>query len=313
MTKILITGALGFIGRSLIDKIIRFENKFEIFAIDIKEFPKDADYLKTKINYERLDIRIKKQVEDYFKNNTFDGIIHLAAVSRVVDAENDKQNCIDTNYFGTLNILECVSSYKSKPWIVFSSSREVYGEQKKFPVSENADKLPLNIYGFYKLEGERIIEKYMDNYFILRFSNVYGNTYDIEDRVIPRFIINALKGDYLILEGGNQLIDFTFIDDTINSITRCIEILSSRKKGCDHLHISPGIENKITDVIDILKSQLSHDIFVKVNEKRKYDVERFIGDKTKRLEVLGKHEFTTLRDGLIETLKISKTKSLDSV
>lgn len=304
MTRILITGALGFIGRSLIDDMIKFENKFEIFAIDIKEFPENCDYLQTKINYERVDIRVKQDVEDYFKKNSFDGVIHLAAVSRVVDAENNKKNCIDTNYFGTLNIVECLSACRIKPWIIFSSSREVYGEQTNFPVCENACKLPLNIYGFYKLEGERLIEKYMDNFFILRFSNVYGNTYDIEDRVIPRFVINALKGNFLILEGGDQLIDFTFIDDTVNSIISCIEILSSRKKGCDHLHILPGIENKITDVINILKSELSHDILVRVNEKRKYDVEKFIGDNTKRLIILGNNEFKTLKEGLVKTLDV---------
>lgn len=305
MQKILITGGMGFIGRSLVDKLVEYKDKYQMTLIDIKEKPLEFDW---EINYHMLDIRNKQDVQEYFAINHFDGVIHLAAVSRVVDAENDKKRCIDTNYYGTLNIVECLSTYNTKPWIIFSSSREVYGEQEYFPVSEKADKLPLNIYGFYKLEGERLIEKYMDNFFILRFSNVYGNTYDIEDRVIPRFVINALKGDSLILEGGDQLIDFTFIDDTISSIIRCIEILSSRKKGIDHLHILPGVENKITDIIDILKLELGVNIVVKINEKRKYDVEKFIGDNTKRLETLGNITFTSLSQGLIKTVKAYKTK-----
>jgi nucleoside-diphosphate-sugar epimerase len=303
MRKILITGALGFIGRSLIDHLISFDNDIEIYGIDIKDFPEDAEYLKTAIQYQKLDIRSIEQVHAYFQKYSFDGIVHLAAVSRVKDAEEDKQNCIDTNYFGTKFIIQNVAE-NAKTWVIFSSSREVYGEQKTMPVKESAVKTPLNIYGFYKLEGERLVEKHIHNYFILRFSNVYGNRYDIPDRVIPKFIHNALTGKELVLEGGGQIIDFTHISDTVSSISKCIELLSSDKQFKEDLLILPGKENKITDLIEIIENEIGSKLIIRQNGKRNYDVEKFIGNNQKRKYLLGNVEFLTLREGIKKTISI---------
>jgi nucleoside-diphosphate-sugar epimerase len=306
MNKILITGALGFIGRSLIDYLYSSDNDFEIYGIDIKEFPEDADYLKNVIHYQKLDIRNFEEVNDYFKKNKFDGIVHLAAVSRVKDAEDDKQNCINTNYFGTKYLIQCVAE-NSNTWFIFASSREVYGEQKVMPVKEESEKIPLNIYGFYKLEGERLVEKYINNYFILRFSNVYGNIYDIPDRVIPKFIHNALTGKELVVEGGGQIIDFTYILDTVSSISKCIELLNSDIQFREDLLILPGNENKITDLIEIIESIIGNKLKIIQREKRNYDVEKFIGDNQKRKAILGNVDFLTLKEGVQKTLYHIKT------
>ncbi|MEI6556424.1 MAG: NAD(P)-dependent oxidoreductase [Paludibacter sp.] len=305
MRKILITGALGFIGRSLIDHLISSDIDLEIYGIDIKDFPEDAEYLKNLIQFQKLDIRSIEQVNAYFQKNRFDGIIHLAAISRVKVAEDDKQNCIDTNYFGTKFIIQKAAE-NAKTWVIFSSSREVYGEQRIMPVKESAVKTPLNIYGFYKLEGERIIEKYIQNYFILRFSNVYGNKYDIPDRVIPKFIHNALTGKELILEGGGQIIDFTHISDTVSSISKCIELLSSDIQFKEDLLILPGNENKITDLVEIIENEIGIKLKIKQNDKRNYDVEKFIGNNLKRKSILGDVEFLTLKEGITQTISLLK-------
>ncbi len=299
--KILITGVLGFIGRSLAEEIMKRKLNMEIYGIDIKDITEANKQFIDTIHYEHLDVRNEHDVAAYFKRNTFDGIIHLAAISRVVDAENDKSNCIDTNYFGTKYILQ--NTVKKFPcWFIFGSSREVYGEQKIFPVKEDAEKLPLNIYGFYKLEGERLVQKIAQKYFILRFSNVYGNAYDINDRVVPRFVWQALHDAQLVLEGGKQEIDFTYINDTVDSIIRCIDLLQSDKIIKDELHISPGNRNKITDIIDILKNA-GYQVESTVNPPRSYDVEKFIGDPSKRIQVLGNRNFTTLNEGIQKLLK----------
>lgn len=252
--KILVTGVLGFIGRSLLETLIEQKCEAELYGIDIKPFPSNASVLKKNIHYEQLDIRNRELVQSYVRKHKFDGIVHLAAVSRVEDAENNKKNCIDTNYKGTQYIATAAAENKST-WFIFGSSREVYGEQKDFPVSENADLLPLNIYGFYKLEGERIVKASFEKYCVLRFSNVYGNTYDIPKRVIPKFVQTALQGGELTLEGGAQIIDFTFIDDTVRSIVRCMEFLDTGKIRNETIHILSGRKNKITDIIDILQKK----------------------------------------------------------
>lgn len=296
--KILVTGALGFIGRTLLETLIAQKCGAMLYGIDIKDLPSDAKHLKEHVHYEKIDIRDKDSIQSYIRENQFDGIIHLAAVSRVEDAENNKKNCIDTNYKGTQYIATAASE-NTKTWLIFSSSREVYGEQKVFPVAEDAELLPLNIYGFYKLEGERIVKSTIENYCILRFSNVYGNTYDLPKRVIPKFVKTAIQGGELFLEGGSQLIDFTFIDDTIKSIIKCMEQLSSGKMKKETIHILPGRLNKITDIIDILRKG-NMNFSVSIRNARSYDVQQFLGTPKHMHEILGlnPNDFTTLEDGI---------------
>lgn len=296
--KILVTGALGFIGRSLLEDLIEQNCEAELYGIDIKPLPENANMLQENIHYEQLDIRNKELVQSYVRKSKFDGIIHLAAVSRVEDAENDKKKCIDTNYNGTRYIATAAAENKNT-WFIFGSSREVYGEQEHFPVSENADLLPLNIYGFYKLEGERVVKSTIEKYCILRFSNVYGNTYDIPKRVIPKFVQAALQGGELTLEGGSQIIDFTFIDDTVRSIVRCMEFLDTGKIRNETIHILPGRKNKITDIIDILqKKQMRFSVSKK--NARNYDVQQFVGNPYHMRDVLriNPNDFITLEEGI---------------
>lgn len=303
--NLLITGISGFIGRSLVEEIVNRKLSWTIYGVDIKK-PcfNDSKYLKN-IVFDILDIRDNKAVNEYFANKKFDGVIHLAAVSRVVDAEKDKENCIKTNLFGTKNLLENVGKVP-ETWLIFGSSREVYGEQNQFPVKESAEKKPINIYGICKLEGELLVKKLIKRYIILRFSNVYGNNYDILGRVIPAFVEGALNNETLYLEGGGQIIDFTHINDTVNCVIKAADLLQSGALETEDIHVCPGCENKITDIILYLSNYLKKELKVSYRKGRCYDVNKFIGDPTKRMKFLCDKEFISLKKGislLLESVK----------
>ena len=295
--KILITGISGFIGRSLVEEIVNRDLPWKIYGIDINEPVFNSPGYREKIDFAKVDIREKDTVNAYFTKNQFDGVIHLAAVSRVVDAENDKDNCIATNLNGTKYVVESVAN-SPNTWFVFGSSREVYGEQNVFPVKESAEKSPINIYGECKLKGEELVKKLIRQYAILRFSNVYGNNYDIGGRVIPAFVRRAINDEPLCLEGGNQIIDFTYVGDTVASIIRTADLLQNKKIQAEEMHISPGIGNKITDIIVCLEQKFGKKLDVQIREKRSYDVQRFVGDSSKRKTVLGDADFVTLPQGI---------------
>ena len=305
--KILVTGALGFIGRTLLETLIGENCGAQFYGIDIKKMPDDAVTLRENVNYTQLDVRDEIAVKNYIKSNNFDGIVHLAAVSRVIDAEKNKQNCIETNYKGTKYIAEAAANLPDC-WMIFGSSREVYGEQPHLPVAEDAELLPLNIYGFYKLEGERIVKSTVKRNCILRFSNVYGNRYDIPTRVIPAFVRTALNGGEITLEGGSQIIDFTHIDDTVRAIATCMQKLDSKAFVTETIQILPGVANKITDIIDILR-EMGLQFTVRVNPPRCYDVQRFTGDAAHLMEILGVQCLTNLRTGIKKLLKIYQDSS----
>ncbi len=295
--KILITGISGFIGRSLVEEIVKRHSNWDIYGIDIKPLIfNDNQYLNS-VCFTTLDIRDEKAVISYFSKNYFDGIIHLAAVSRVIDAELDKENCVQTNYWGTKYVVQNVAK-NPNTWMIFGSSREVYGEQEQMPVKETAEKKPINVYGECKLKGELLVQEVINRYTILRFSNVYGNNYDIDDRVIPNFVKKALQNKTLILEGGNQVIDFTYIDDTIECILKTIDLLQNKKINTEVIHISPGVETKIINIIYCLEELLNKKLKVIIVEKRNYDVVRFIGDTQHRINILGEADFKTVTEGI---------------
>lgn len=301
MKKILITGGLGFIGRSLVEKLIE-DCHYDIYIIDKKELPQQ---LVGKVEFKQLDITNREALEIFFVQHSFDGVVHLAAVSRVEDAEKDKIQCIRVNYEGTKNLVDNIIKQKNT-WMIFGSSREVYGEQAKQPVSESVTLCPMNIYGHTKLEGELLTER-LKKYVILRFSNVYGNLYDRQERVIPIFIQRALKNEDLILHGGQQIIDFTFIDDTIDAIIASIHLLEreANVQVQEHILVSPGVANHLKKVAEtIVELTNSHsNVIIDPKSKRDYDVEVFVGDNTHRKETILNREFISVREGLIQLLR----------
>ena len=309
--NILITGISGFIGHSLADEIIKQDLPYNIYGIDIKDVPNN---LKDKIHFEKVDIRDSRQCAEYFaKHSDLDGIIHLAAVSRVVIAEENSNNCVETNGRGVLNVLQYI---KNTPncWFVYGSSREVYGEllEEKRDFSEYDDCLPINIYGCYKLLGEEWVKQMCRKYMILRFCNVYGNDYDLigDDkygkggRVIPSFILKAIHNKKIEIEGGEQIIDFTHITDTVWAIIEVIKQLCDETLQNEILHISPGVGNKITEIVDILKKITGKELDVDYKEKRHYDVQHFIGNPAKHKQLLGDRIFITLETGLKMTYEL---------
>lgn len=306
--NVLVTGVSGFIGRSLVEEIINRKLPWGIYGIDIKEPCFNNNKYLDNIKFDILDIRDSEAVNEYFTSKKFDGVIHLAAISRVVDAEKDKENCINTNLFGTKYLIDNVAK-DSDTWVIFGSSREVYGEQNQFPVKETAEKKPINIYGICKLLGEAIVKKQIKRHVILRFSNVYGNNYDITSRVIPAFVSSALKDETLYIEGGDQTIDFTHISDTVICLIRTAELLQSRVLETEDFHICPGNENKITDIISYLSNYLNRVLKVSHIKGRSYDVNKFVGDPTKRKEILCNKEFISLKEG-IELLLESENKEV---
>ncbi len=294
---ILITGGAGFIGRSLQKRLA--ESNHHITLLDIKPPIPLANQV---VRYVQADICDFAKMRTVFEKYDFDGVIHLAAVSRVVDAENNPQACVKTNVEGVNSLLQAIDASGQKPLLLFGSSREVYGESLLFPVAESAPKNAMNIYGESKIKGEKMFRAYSElrqlNCAVVRFSNVYGNRYDIFDRVIPRFIRAIVNGETVSIEGGKQLIDFTHIDDTVGGIERIINYLSVQRNFQDDYHLCPGVGWSLYQLIDYIEAATGVNAKVSVNSKRDYDVEKFVGDTQKIQNLLGLSGFIGLQQGI---------------
>ena len=310
MKNILITGGAGFIGSNLVE-VLHDIGKYRIFVMDIKKNPVNIQHLidDRDVIYINQDILDTQEIYNIVNNNEFDGIVHLAAVSRVVWCEENPDLCVSTNVGGISSILEAMSKKDRKPWFIFGSSREVYGEQEVLPVKETATKVPINLYGRTKLEGEKFVcyysGKHHINSIIMRFSNVYGNEKDILDRVIPRFVLKAIRRETLEIHGGNQVFDFTYIGDTVKAILNGIRYLESLQEVgfCEDVHILTGIPTRIIDLPNIISKYVGYGLDVKFTKPRDYDVDKFYGDPMKAKRFLSFEAKINIEEGLALTVK----------
>jgi len=108
------------------------------------------------------------------------GVVHLAAVSRVIDGERDPARCWAVNVEGTRTVVEAAQSSPLRPWVIYASSREVYGQPSALPASEDCDRAPLNVYGRSKVAAEDLVTASGLAHAIVRFSNVYGADFTMQ-------------------------------------------------------------------------------------------------------------------------------------
>ncbi len=295
--KILVTGSAGFIGLAL--KTYLEGQNISVVPFDIRDAPK----------YDVRDLEaIKRNIRDV------EGIIHLAAVSRVITAQQEPLKCVSTNIGGTLNVLESARTTENeKPWVIFGSSREVFGEPKYLPVTEVSPKTPINIYGISKITGEHLCEIYSKYYNlkirILRFSNVYTGINDHLDRVIPKFILQALKDENMFINGtGEERFDFTYISDVVKGIWGCIEEIRNSNTPLDNFNLSIGKPVSLKELAEIIVEKTNSNSKIMFNPPRNYDVNHFYASPKKAAEKIGFEPSISIEEGI--NLAINELKRL---
>ncbi|MFX0137494.1 MAG: NAD-dependent epimerase/dehydratase family protein [Candidatus Hodarchaeota archaeon] len=293
--KILITGGNGFIGSHLADVLI--DSGYEITLLDIV-FTRNTKHLTCeKIVGDVCDLEILENAAE-----GQDIFIHLAAVSRVEWGQKDPEKCIRVNVLGTLNAIK--ASLKNKSMFVYVSSREVFGEPQNLPVKEDDPKKPISVYGVSKLASELLNKTYALTsdlkYTVLRYSNVYGSPRDLPERVTPRFMDAALSGQPLTVYGGNQILDFNFIDDVVQGTVRVVEkaVDGDPRIVNNDFNLVSGRGTSISQLAKIILQLTKSDSEIIVSDKRSYDVSNFVGDIGKASSLLGYKPRHSLKEGL---------------
>ncbi len=219
--KVLVTGGAGFIGSNIVDELI--ERKHKVVIIDnlatgnIKNVNKKAKFYK-------VSVCDKKKIDDIFKKEKIDIVIHHAAQLDVRKSVADPCFDADVNIKGALNILEACKNTKVKKIIFASSGGTIYGECGTKAPDEKAFANPLSPYGVAKLSVEHYIKAYSElyglKYTILRYANVYGPRQDVngEAGVVAIFIgkMTANK-EVFIFGNGKQLRDYVYVKDVVSA------------------------------------------------------------------------------------------------
>lgn len=229
--KIILTGGAGFIGSHLAEHLILNKKIKKIIIIDNLEDGSKKNLKNSlsskKITLIKSDIRSFKKIEKYFKNCK--AIIHLAAMSDIVPSIENPMEYFETNFNGTLNVLEAMRKYKVKK-IIYSASSSCYGIPKKTPTNELDAIKPMYPYAFSKYIGEQLIDHYSKvyklNYISLRLFNVYGTrsrTNSAYGAALGVFLKQKLENrPFTIVGDGNQTRDFIYVKDVCEAFERSL-------------------------------------------------------------------------------------------
>ncbi|MCD4819407.1 MAG: GDP-mannose 4,6-dehydratase [Candidatus Cloacimonetes bacterium] len=313
--NILITGAAGFIGSHLCEKlvdnhkVIGLDNFCDFYDPKTKE--KNIKNIVGLDNFKIIkgDIRNFDKLSQIFQENTFNLVIHLAAMAGVRPSIENPQLYSEVNINGTLNLLEQCKLNDIKKFI-FASSSSIYGNNKEVPFSENdpVDN-PISFYAATKKSGELTCHTYHHLYDIsiacLRFFTVYGPR-QRPDLAIHKFARMILNNEEIPVFGdGNSQRDYTYIDDILDGIVKTIDYVDSRKVF-DVFNLGESQTISLSEMISTIEETLGKEAIKKVLPMQPGDVNITFADISKSKKILGYNPKTEFKNGVkkfIEWLK----------
>jgi len=320
--KILVTGAAGFIGFYLAEKLVSLghtvtgiDNINDYYDVNLKfarlsrsGIQKDAiQYGKRAQSstlsgyvFIKLDLTDNEALASLFAKEKFDCVCNMAAQAGVRYSLEKPRAYIDSNISGFLNILEACRTYEVKK-LVYASSSSVYGMNEKTPFSVNdAVDHPISLYAATKKSNELMAYTYSHLFNIhstgLRFFTVYG-PWGRPDMAYYKFASCIINNKPIeIYNNGDMLRDFTYIDDIIEGITAAVNNVS--KKEYVIYNLGNNKPEKLTYFIEILENALGRKAEKKYLGMQPGDVPVTMADIDLTSKDLGWRPKTTINDGL---------------
>jgi len=214
--KVLVTGGAGFIGSHVVD--LYLENGYEVVIVDDLSTGRESN-INSKARFYKLDIR-NPYLREIFAQERPDFVNHHAAQMDVRRSVDDPLHDADVNVRGSLQLIECASTFGVKRFIYISTGGAVYGEPEYLPCDEHHPVNPICPYGASKHTVEHYLFMYHQNYgldyTVLRYPNVYGPRQDPhgEAGVVAIFTGKMLRDEQAVINGdGEQTRDYVFVRD----------------------------------------------------------------------------------------------------
>lgn len=300
--RAIVTGAAGFIGSHLCERLLR--EGFEVIGIDCF-----ADYYSPERKRRHIESLlgsdsfrlIEENIIDTDMDKLLDGVdvvFHLAAQAGVRSSWGKEfSHYTESNILATQKVLEALKERKDVK-LIHSSSSSVYGETLELPMKEEHPLRPVSPYGATKLAAEHLCELYAYNYGLkyvaLRYFTVYGPR-QRPDMAFSKFITAALRKERIEIFGdGEQTRDFTYVTDAVQA-----NILAMGYEGERRIfNIGGGSRVSINEVVSIMESIIKERIDRIYLDRAKGDVRNTWADTSRASEELGFKPAVSLEDGL---------------
>ncbi|RRR76595.1 MAG: NAD-dependent epimerase/dehydratase family protein [Candidatus Viridilinea halotolerans] len=234
-----------------------------------------------------------------------DVVVHLAANAKVYELVEFPHRALE-NITLTFNVLEFCRAHNLP--LIFSSSREVYGDIQRYLTAETSADFSYteSPYSASKISGEALVYAYARcyglNYLVFRFSNVYGrydNDLERMERVIPLFISKISKNEPVTVYGREKMLDFTYVDDCVDGIVRGIQRLLAGEVRNQTINLAYGAGNSLVRMAELVGAALDRqpEIIV-VPAKRLGEVTYYVADLTLARDLLGYTPSVPLDEGI---------------
>ncbi len=269
--KILVTGADGFIGSHLCEKLV--QNGYKVIALSYYNsfgFNGWLDFIdekiKKKIKIISGDIRDQNFIDLSFKG--VDVIFNLAALIGIPYSYTSTESYIDTNIKGTFNILNFSKKFNVKK-IIHISTSEVYGTAQSIPIKEDHPVVGQSPYSASKIAAEQLCIAYNKSFnlpvTVLRPFNVFGPRQSAR-AIIPTIISQYIKNsNYLSLGLTNTTRDFNYVDDTVNALIKCIK---AKNTNGEIINIGTGKEFSVETIAKIISEYFGKKLKIKNRRDR---------------------------------------------
>jgi len=308
--KVLVTGADGFIGSHLVEKLLDegccvkafvYYNSFNSWGW-LDTLPKDR---LEEIEIFVGDIRDPNGVETAVQG--CDVVFHLAALIGIPFSYHSPDSYVDTNIRGTLNVLQAVRKLNTEKLLVTSTS-EVYGTAQYVPIDEKHPFQGQSPYSATKIGADRLAESFYRSFdlplAIVRPFNTYGPRQSAR-AVIPTIITQLLSGDRELHLGSlRPTRDFVYVKDTVQGF---VEIARSDRTIGEEINIATGVEITVGDIAKELIAQLNPDAQIVCTDERvrpdKSEVDRLLGCNKKLMSLTDWQPRFNLKTGLAETIE----------
>lgn len=304
-SHILVTGGAGFIGSHLSRRLLDRGDRVTVID-DFNDFydpalkRRNVALFLDQPSYHLVegDIRDAKLVNTLFRENRFDGVVHLAARAGVRPSLQQPILYEETNCIGTLNLLEA-ARLDGPDTFIFGSSSSVYGINEKVPFAENDEvNQPISPYATTKRTGELICFNYHHLYRMnitcLRFFTVYGPAQRPE-MAIHKFTNLLAKGDPIPMFGdGSSRRDYTYIDDIVDGVVASLDLAAP----FEIINLGGAQTTSLAELVRWLAEELAVEARIEYLPDQPGDVPITYADVAKANRLLGYSPKIPIREGL---------------
>ncbi len=300
--RILITGSSGQIGTNLALRLL--DEGHSVFGVDIRPntWTDRIDTLLQDLSVPYQDFRGGIGSARYPSDISL--VVHLAAHAKVHELVKSPNRALE-NITITFNVLEYCRQ-NGLP-LIFSSSREVYGDIHRYITEESHADFAFteSPYSASKIAGEALVYSYAQcyglRYLVFRFSNVYGRyDNDIErmERVIPLFIRRMSQGKPVTVFGKDKVLDFTYVDDCIDGIRKGIDLLLEGSEANHTINLAYGQGHSLVTMAELIAETLGIEPRISIEPTKVGEVTHYVANIGKARALLGYEPKTPLPEGI---------------